>query len=71
MLAYDECGSLSQPGKDDSRSNTQECLAITRAELYQTVSSECANQIIEAEMLGTVEFEAKIFLALLDQFNLF
>jgi len=71
MLAYDECGSLSQPGKYDSRSNTQECLAITRAELYQAVGSEGANKIIETEMLGTVEFEAKVFLNLLDQFNLF
>ena len=66
MLAYDECGSLSQGGKDNCRSNTQECLAITRAELYQAVGSEGANQIVETEMLSTVEFEAKVFLDLLD-----
>lgn len=43
ILAYDECGSIPQLGKENSSGNTQECLTITHTKLYEAVSPEIAN----------------------------
>jgi hypothetical protein len=71
ILAYNESGSLSHDCKENGRGSTQDCLTITRAKLYEAVRRGVVDQIVEAKILSTMEFEAKIILDLFKQFTLF
>lgn len=70
ILTNDESGDLSQYSKSDSCGNAQECLTVTRAKLYEAVFYRIPSQIIQAEMLSSVEFEAKVVLDISEKVTL-
>ena len=66
ILTYDEGRCISQLCKQNSSGRTQNCLTITHAKLYEAVSLKVPNEVVDAQMLTTMELEAKVLLDALD-----